>query len=99
MGQDARAWPMLALLLLVVLGGAGSVLWFMREATRNERMAVRQKLAEAYQGQLAMMRTRLVEDWQRGLARFDSSEPPPVLFERAVRERWAESAILFDAAG
>ena len=52
MGQHIRAWPMLALLLLIVLGAIGCVLWFMRAAMENERFAVRQKLTDAYRGQL-----------------------------------------------
>lgn len=40
-GRDVRAWPTLALLLLVVLVAIGCVLWFMREAMQNERVAVR----------------------------------------------------------
>jgi len=58
MGRDVRAWPMLALLLLVVLVAIGCVLWFMREAMRNERMAVREKLAEAYRGHLALVQAQ-----------------------------------------
>lgn len=97
MGQDLRAWPMLALLLLVVLVAIGCVLWFMREAMRNERLAVREKLAEAYRGQLALMQQRAVEDWRRGLERLDREEPPASLFARAAREGWAESVIVLDA--
>ena len=93
MGQDIRAWPMLALLLLVVVVAIGCVLWFMREAMRNERMAVREKLAEAYRGQLTLAQERAVEQWTRGLARFDESEPGPVLFARAVREGWADAVV------
>jgi signal transduction histidine kinase len=64
---------MLALLLLVVLVAIGCVLWFMREAMLNERMAVREKLAEAYRGQLSMVLARCAEDWKSRLAALDSS--------------------------
>jgi signal transduction histidine kinase len=97
MGQDVRAWPMLALLLLVVVAAIACVLWFMREAMQNERLAVRQKLAEAYRANLALAQQNVAEEWNRGLARFDEAEPGPALFERAVREAWAESAIVFAA--
>ena len=43
----ARTWPLLALLVRVVLAGIGGVLWFLREAMQNERMAVRQRLSDA----------------------------------------------------
>ena len=93
MGRDIRAWPMLALLLLVVVVAIGCVLWFMREAMRNERLAVREKLAEAYRGQLALAQERAVEQWMHRLARFDAAEPEPALFARAVRESWADAVI------
>ena len=99
MGQDVRAWPMLALLLLVVVVAIGCVLWFMREAMQNERLAVRQKLAEAYRGQLALAQERAVEQWTRGLARFDEVEPGPATFARAVHEGWADGAMCIDADG
>ncbi|MDR3403128.1 MAG: HAMP domain-containing sensor histidine kinase [Chthoniobacter sp.] len=107
MGQDVRAWPMLALLLLVVLVAIGCVLWFMREAMRNERLAVREKLAEAYRGQLALVQKQAEEQWKRELETLDRDEPPPVLFAGAVGGRrvgkgwvgvgWADSVICFDA--
>lgn len=99
MGQDVRAWPMLALLLLVVAAAIGCVLWFMREAMQNERLAVRQKLAEAYRAHLVLAQQHAAEQWSRGLARFDEAEAGPALFARAVREGWAESAIVFGADG
>jgi hypothetical protein len=41
-GRDLGAWPMLVLLFLVVLAAVVCVLWFMREAMRNEHMAMRE---------------------------------------------------------
>jgi signal transduction histidine kinase len=99
MGQDVRAWPMLALLLLVVLVAIGCVLWFMREAVQNARLAVRQSLAEAYLGQLTLMQKRVEEQWKHELERFDRDEPGPALFARAISEGWADAVVCFDAAG
>jgi len=99
MGRDVRAWPMLALLLLVVLVAIGCVLWFMREAMRNERMAVREKLAEAYRGHLALVQAQASEQWSRRLDRVDGPEPGAARFERCVREGLADSAICFDEQG
>ncbi len=99
MGQDIRAWPMLALLLLVVLVAIGCVAWFMREAIRNERLAVREKLTTAYRGHLALKQKLVQEQWQRALSRFDAEKAGPALFAEAVRGDWAESVIFFDAEG
>jgi signal transduction histidine kinase len=98
-GRDVRAWPMLALLLLVVLVAVGCVLWFMREAMRNERMAVREKLAEAYRGHLTLVQSQAAERWNHRLGRLDSTEPAAARFERCVREGLADSVICFDEAG
>ncbi len=99
MGRDVRAWPMLALLLLIVLVAIGCVLWFMRAAMQNERMAVRQTLTDAYRGQLGFVQKRVDEQWRAALALADGAEAGAALFARAVREQWADSVIAFDAAG
>jgi signal transduction histidine kinase len=98
-GRDVRAWPMLALLLLVVLVAIGCVLWFMREAMRNERMAVREKLAEAYRGHLSLVQAQAEERWNYRLGRLDSVEPDAARFARCVREGLADSVICFDGPG
>ena len=99
MGQDVRAWPMLALLMLVVAVAIACVLWFMREAMRNERFAVRQKLSEAYRGQLALIQERVQEQWRREMEHLDSAEPGAALFSAAVRQHWADAIICLDEAG
>ncbi len=90
---------MLALLLLVVLVAIGCVLWFMSEAMRNERMAVREKLAEAYRGQLTLVHAQATERWKQWLARLDNSEPNAAGFARCVREGFADSVVCFDEQG
>ena len=90
---------MLVLLLLVVLVAAGCVLWFMYEAMRNERMAVREKLAEAYRGHLLLVQTQMMEDWHRQLGQIDGAEADAVRFARCIREGLADSAICFDEQG
>jgi len=99
MGQDIRAWPMLALLLLIVLAAIGCVLWFMRAAMENEHLAVRQKLTDAYRGQLALLQQRVEQQWTQDLARLDGGAPGPALFARAVSEDWADSVVFPGAPG
>jgi signal transduction histidine kinase len=90
---------MLLSLLLVVVAASGCVLWFMREAMQNERLAVREKLAEAYTGQLSLMQARIMARWDASRSRLDSTEPAEARFERCVREALAESVISMDAEG
>ena len=51
------------LLLIGVLAPTACVLWFMNVAVNNQRDASRRKLAEAYKGQLALLRDRLDSYW------------------------------------
>jgi len=90
---------MLALLLVVVLVASGCVLWFMREAMRNERLAVREQLAEAYRGDLTLVQTRAMELWNRRLAELDGSEPGAACFARCVRDGLADSIVSLDEQG
>jgi len=99
MGRDIRAWPMLVLLLVVVLVAIGCVLWFMREAVGNERLAVREKLAEAYRGQLVLVQAQLIERWNQQLGRLGGTGDDTVRFARAVREELADSVVCFDQQG
>ena len=98
-GQDVRAWPMLALLVLVVLVAAGCVLWFMREAMQNERMAVRERLTEAYRSQLTMMQTGLVAAWNWRMNQLNGAEPAPARFDFCVGGDLADSVICLDEQG
>jgi len=99
-GQDVRAWPMLALLVIVVVVAIGCVLWFMREAMQNERMAVRQTLAEAYRSQLALVQGQVAQEWSVRMNRLDDSEPVATeQFAQCVRRRLADSVICLDEQG
>ena len=98
-GRDVRAWPMLLLLLVVVLVAIGCVLWFMREAMGNERLAVREKLAEAYRGQLVLIQAQLIDRWNQQLGRLDGTEGDSARFARCVREHLVDSVVCFDEQG
>ena len=56
-GRPSGLWLML-LLLLAVLVPSVCLLWFMNQAVRNERLAVRQKLADAYRANLSLMQNQ-----------------------------------------
>jgi len=90
---------MLALLLLVVLVAVGCVLWFMGEAMRNERMAVREKLAEAYRGHLSLVQKQVVERWERWRGQLDRRESPSACFARCISEALADAVIVYDEHG
>lgn len=96
-----RLWPVLLILLLGVLVPTTCVLWFMREAMRNERLAVREKLERAYTDQLAAVQKRLERFWWEDNAAW--KEPnlaagPGVIFQNFAGTV-CDSVIVCDSSG
>ncbi len=92
---------MLLIVLIVVLPTA-AVLWLVSEATENERLAVRQRLADAYLIQLDSARKSVLMDWQKRLGQLKQTaadSPPPAAFAACVRGGLADSVIVLDSAG
>ena len=56
---------LMLVLVLVVLAPSVCLLWFMNQAVQNERLAVRQKLVDAYRGHLALAQERLDGHWRQ----------------------------------
>jgi signal transduction histidine kinase len=101
-GHDVSRWLVLLFLALGVAAPAACVLWFMNEAMTNQRDAAREKLADAYRGQLQLMRDKLSADWEKraaGLEREAESSPAPVAFEQAVLTGMADAVICLQADG
>ena len=96
---EARAWPWLLLFAGAVAVGIGCVFWFMREAMRNERMAERQRLADAYRSHVALLQTYLAEASKTMAGQIDGSEPAPEWFLTCVRSQRASSVIVRNASG
>jgi signal transduction histidine kinase len=98
-GHDSAWWPVLLLLLIVLVPSAG-VVWMMRAAMDNERLAVRQRLAEAYRVQLDVAHRSIDERWRASLKQLDEiavREPPQQAFAECVRDGAVDSAIILDA--
>ena len=93
---------MLVLLLVVVVVPTVCVLWFMTEAMRNQRLAVRQELTTLYRSQLVGLGQELRTFWERkqfALASMDPDTPAAELFAELVRSGVADSAIVYDPSG
>ena len=100
-GDEQRSWPVLVLLFLVVLAPTVCLLWLIGAATRNERLAIRQKLTEAYEAQLLGVQRELAGYWEREAARLEhgSAEAPCArLFAEQVRTGRVDS-LLCDGSG
>ncbi len=90
------------LLVIVVLVPSVCLLWFMKQAVANERLAVQQRLADAYRGYLALAQERLAAWWQARAAELDSQAaamPPSVLFARQVLDGAVDALICLDDSG
>jgi len=90
------------LLLLAVLVPAVCLLWFMGAAMRNERLAARQKLADAYRVQLSASQTRLQQYWREtaaGLEKLAGATSAPVAFAECARSGLVDGVVIFDESG
>jgi signal transduction histidine kinase len=98
----SRPLAAIALLALGVLVPTLSVLWFMSEAVRNERLAVRQQVEQLYRSQLRSARDRLEERWRERLRAFldlDRSAPASLLFAAAHERGLADGLAVYGLGG
>ena len=97
--RDPRWWPLLALLLAVVLLPTACMLWMMVKAIDNERLAVRQVLADVCRGQLVHLQAQWNERWQMLVKQLNEeavAQKPPAAFAAIVRAGLADSVIITD---
>jgi signal transduction histidine kinase len=90
------------LLLLAVAVPSVCLLWFMNQAVRNERLAVRQKLVDAYRGHLSLAQERLEAFWRQTARELDVQAerlPGPDLFAQLVSSGAAEAVLCYDEHG
>ena len=90
---------LLALLVLLTLVPAAFVLWFMNAAVSAENESARQRVQEAYRGQLRLVGARLDPLWRAHTARLAVPGVPHEQFERLVTSGVAEGVVVLDAAG
>jgi len=90
------------LLLFAVLVPAVCLLWFMGAAMRNERLASRQKLADAYRGQLSLSQARIERRWDETVAELEKlaqTDSASAAFARCVLSGSVDSVVIFDEQG
>src|SRR5205823_13879220 len=75
-GHDREFWPVV-LVLFGVLIPALCLVWFTNAAMRNERLAVRQRLADAYGVLLATSQQRLEQVWRETAAELEQLTAVP----------------------
>ena len=97
--QGLGPWSVFALLSVVVLLPTAGVLWFMGEAVRNERFAVRQRLSQVYQAELVGLQQAIDDFWRRRAASLGEGSRDAATFARCAQQSLTDSAIIFDAQG
>lgn len=101
-GYGKSLWPVLVLLLVAVLTPTVCALWFMIQAMGNERLAVRQRLENAYVSRLDSARLAIADFWRQKAAAFstiDAKKSADESFAQLVRSGAADSVVLFDSQG
>jgi signal transduction histidine kinase len=98
LGLERSSWLFVLILLLTLLPAAG-VLWFMSAAVTSESASARQRVMEAYRGQLRLVRARMDPLWRAHAARLDGAGTPERQFERLIVEDLADGAVLLNERG
>ncbi len=101
-GGDRGRWLVPVLLLIGVLAPTACVLWFMNVAVDNQRDASRRQLAEAYRGQLKLVRDRMESYWEQRAADLEREAregAAPAIFARLVERGLADSAVCLNRDG
>nr|HLK67199.1 HAMP domain-containing sensor histidine kinase [Bryobacteraceae bacterium] len=98
--QDRTAWLVLLFLLLGVLAPTACVLWFMNEAVRSQSDSAKHSVAEAYRGELWLMRDRIDSFWAgRAAALLVAGGTPASNFRRLVAAGVADSVVILSGEG
>jgi signal transduction histidine kinase len=87
------------LLVLVMLLPAACVLWFLNEAVTTQSAAARQRVLEAYRGQLRLVRARIDAHWRAQASGLNSSGSPEQQFAGLVRDEVAEGVVILQPDG
>ena len=94
------AIKLFVLLALLTVLPAACVLWFMNDALTRESASSRQRVLEAYRGQLRLVRSRLDPIWRGHAASLNASAgSPEQRFERLIAGETADGAILLSPDG
>ncbi|MHC4616113.1 MAG: sensor histidine kinase [Planctomycetota bacterium] len=108
-GYGQLRWVILLLAIAVILPTV-CLLWFISQAVKNERLAVRQKLISAYQRQLEEVAQKSDDGWVNRLRLLDKEtekprEPIEVFRLATTRDRdsgrsyISDSVIIYDSSG
>ena len=102
LAHGQRMWPLLLTLLTMVLVPTVCVLWFMGQAIRNERLAIREKLSDVYRQQLEKVPSLLNDHLAILAQKLDQAvedSSPAQCFAKTVKAGICDSVLIFDPSG
>ena len=103
-GYGRMRWVILLLAIAVIVPTV-CLLWFIAQVVKNERLAVRQKLINFYQGQLAKTIEKTDDKWSQNCKLLDIEAGPQAgvhryqTFVSTVGGNGYDGLIIYDAAG
>lgn len=95
---DHDPW-ILVLLVVVFLVPAACVLWFTSQAVATQSSVARQRVLDAYRGQLRLVRSRIDARWEEQAARLQGDDVPERRFARLVLDQAADGVVLLHGDG
>ena len=101
-GYDQRTWLILIIVVIGVMAPTAGVLWFMSQAMQNERLAVRQRLTDAYQSQLQLAAARVNDFWKSkisAISRAGTHTSGQLAFAEAVKSGASDCVLFHDKQG
>lgn len=100
-GAGQLKWVILLLIVAVVLPTV-CLLWFMMQAVRNERLAIRQKLADVYERDLDEALKKSGAVWEEELSDLRDKlggSGPLSMFDRLTKFEFYDAAVIYDESG
>ncbi len=101
-GYERVRWPFVLLAMMFAIS-SGGLLWMMREALQNDRLAVRQRLTDVYRAAMdnvANEVSRTVQDeLQRATQLCHLSDNPQATFAAFLRQLPCDSLLVLDETG
>ena len=95
---DRSTW-LFVLLILAMLFPTACVLWFLNEAVTTQSAAARQRVLEAYRGQLRLVRARIDAHWHAQATSLNMTGTPEQEFARLALSEAVEGAVFLQPDG
>jgi len=95
---DRSTW-LFVLLILAMLFPTACVLWFLNEAVTTQSAAARQRVLEAYRGQLRLVRARIDAHWHAQATSLNITGTPEQEFARLALSEAVEGAVFLQPDG